>query len=150
MIRNAHIEDVEIIRDLINEYAEQSRMLFRSLSDLYASLHDFMVCAEDGRVVGCCAVQIYWKDLAEVKSLAVEEKFQGKGYGKAMVRSAIEHCRELQIPRLFTLTLEAEFFAKLGFEKVPMNSLPFKVWSDCVRCPKQDNCDEIAMVLTMK
>ena len=116
MIRNAHIEDVEKIRDLINEYAEQSRMLFRSMSDLYASLHDFMVCEQASQVVGCCAVQIYWKDLAEVKSLAVEEKFQGKGYGSAMVQAAVKHCCELQIPRLFTLTLEAEFFAKLGFD----------------------------------
>ena len=146
MIRNAHIDDVPLIHELTNEYAERGRMLFRSLSDIYESLHDFLVCEKDSQVVGCCAVQIYWKDLAEIKSLAVGEKFQGQGSGSALVRAAIEHCRGLKVPRLFTLTLEPDFFAKLGFEKVEMNSLPFKVWSDCVRCTKQAQCDEIAMV----
>ena len=28
-------------------------------------------------------------------------------------------------------------------------SLPLKVWSDCVRCPKNENCDEIAVVRTL-
>jgi amino-acid N-acetyltransferase len=48
---------------------------------------------------------------------------------------------------VFALTLEKDFFEKLGFQKVPMESLPLKVWSDCVRCSKQAQCDEIAMML---
>jgi amino-acid N-acetyltransferase len=34
----------------------------------------------------------------------------------------------------------------MGFEVVSKDTLPLKVWSDCVRCPKRDGCDEIAMV----
>ena len=28
-------------------------------------------------------------------------------------------------------------------------TLPLKVWSDCVRCPKRDGCDEIAVVMEL-
>ena len=45
-----------------------------------------------------------------------------------------------------SLTYEQGFFEKLGFEVVNKDQLPLKVWSDCVRCPKRDGCDEIAML----
>jgi len=146
LIRNAQVNDVPLIRELINEYAEQGRMLFRSLSDLYESLRDFIVFEQDGQVVGCCCLHIYWSDLAEIKSLAVSPGFQGRGIGKALVEAAAVQARKLKLPKLFTLTLESEFFRKLGFTHIPMDSLPHKVWSDCLRCPKQDHCDEIAML----
>jgi amino-acid N-acetyltransferase len=61
----------------------------------------------------------------------------------------IAEARELHLPKIFTLTLEAPFFIKAGFSQVPMDTLPHKVWSECVHCPKQDKCDEIAMVLNL-
>lgn len=147
LIRNACLDDVNAIRQLINTHAELDRMLFRSQADLYESLRDFKVAEIDGQVVGCCALQIIWADLAEVKSLAVQEGFQGRGIGAKLLDAVIEQARQLHLPRIFCLTLEREFFAKKGFENVAMESLPLKVWSDCVRCSKQDCCDEIAMML---
>jgi len=149
LIRNARLDDVEIIRELINEYAEQEIMLFRSLADLYDSLRDFKLYESEGQVVGCCALNIVWEDLAEVKSLAVAPGHQGKGIGRALLQAVVDEARELHLPKIFTLTLEAPFFAKAGFELVEMDSLPHKVWSECVHCPKQDKCDEIAMTLTL-
>ena len=149
MIRNARLDDVETIRRLINAHAELERMLFRSQADIYASLRDFKLYEESGQVVGCCALQIIWANLAEVKSLAVADVFQGRGIGKALTRAVIEEARQLHLPRIFCLTLEKAFFEKLGFKNVAMETLPLKVWSDCVRCPKQDCCDEIAMVLDL-
>ena len=150
MIRNARLDDVADLRELINSHAERGRMLFRSVADLYESLRDFKIYELEGRPVGCCGLQIVWADLAEVKSLAVRDDFQGRGIGSALVRAVIEEARQLHLPRIFTLTLEPEFFQKLRFIQVPMDSLPLKVWSDCVHCPKQDNCDEIAMILKLK
>lgn len=147
MIRNARLDDVEAIRQLINAHAELDRMLFRSQADLYESLRDFKVAEVDGQVVGCCALQIIWADLAEVKSLAVQEGCQGRGIGVALLDAVIEQAQKLHLPRIFCLTLEMNFFEKKGFRNVAMDSLPLKVWSDCVRCSKQDCCDEIAMML---
>ena len=141
--------DAGAIRDLINAYAELGRMLFRSQAEVYESLRDFKVAEAGGETVGCVALHIYWRDLAEIKSLAVREDLKGRGIGAALVRAAVAEAKRLGLSRLFALTLEGGFFERLGFEQVSMDSLPLKVWSDCIRCPKQDQCDEIAMVLEL-
>ena len=145
-VRNAKIADAKAIYALINYYAERDRMLFRSMADIYENLQSFTVAEVDGSVVGCCSLQIVWSDLAEVKSLAVDQRDIGKGVGKMLVGAAVEQARRLGILRVFALTLEADFFEKLGFEIIEKDTLPMKVWSDCARCPKQQNCDEIAVV----
>jgi len=145
--------DVPEIHRLITHHAERNRMLFRSHADLYEHLRDFMVWAEaDGqgeRVVGCAAVELVWRDLAEIKSLAVDESYQGRGIGRQLVLASVKEGRRLGLKRLFALTREQGFFEKLGFTVVPRETLPHKVWTDCVRCPLQEHCDEIAMVVDL-
>ncbi len=145
-IRSAKISDVQGINALVSSYAERDRMLFRSMADIYENLQTFTVAEADGDVVGCCALEIIWSDLAEIKSLAVDEANKEKGIGKMLVTAALEQAGQLGVPRVFALTLEPDFFEKLGFEVVKKETLPMKVWSDCARCPKQDNCDEIAVI----
>ena len=145
-IRSAKISDVKAIHALINSYAERDRMLFRSVADIYENLQCFNVAELDGSVVGCCALEIVWSDLAEIKSLAVDETNREKGIGRMLVAAAAEQAAALGVPRVFALTLEPEFFLKSGFEIVEKETLPMKVWSDCARCPKQQNCDEIAVI----
>lgn len=144
--RSAKISDVKAINALINSYAERDRMLFRSVADIYENLQCFIVAELEGQVVGCCALEIIWSDLAEIKSLAVDETNKQKGIGRMLVAAAAEQAAALGVPRVFALTLEPEFFLKSGFEIVEKEALPMKVWSDCARCPKQQNCDEIAVV----
>ena len=148
-IRSAKISDVEAISSLINSYAERDRMLFRSLADIYENLQSFNVVELDGNVIGCCALQIIWSDLGEIKSLAVNEANTDKGLGKMLVTAVVEQARQLCLPKIFALTLNPAFFEKLGFEIVEKEALPMKVWSDCAKCPKQQNCDEIAVIKTI-
>lgn len=124
-------------------------MLFKSYAQLFEALRDFAVYEVDGRVVGCVALSIIWADLTEVRSLAVDDAQRGKGVGSQLVKWCIEEARRLGIRKLMSLTYEQRFFEKLGFGVVAKETLPLKVWSDCVRCPKNENCDEIAMVLTL-
>lgn len=145
-VRSAKISDVEAVYALINFYAERDKMLFRSKADIYENLQSFMVAELDNKVVGCCALQIIWSDLAEIKSLAVDEANKDKGVGKMLVAAATEQARQLGLPRVFALTLNPAFFEKLGFSVVEKDTLPMKVWSDCAKCPKQQNCDEIAVI----
>lgn len=148
-IRNAKISDAEAIYSLVNYYAEQDKMLFRSMADIYENLQCFDVAELDGKVVGCCAFQIIWSDLAEIKSLAVEEANTGAGAGKALVAAAVERACQLGVSRVFALTLNPEFFEKAGFKIIEKDALPMKVWSDCAKCPKQQNCDEVAVIKTV-
>jgi len=148
-IQSAKISDVKAIHALISSYAERDRMLFCSIADIYEKLQTFSVAVIDGRVVGCCALEVIWANLAEIKSLAVDETKKEKGIGRNLVAAVIEQAVRLGVPKVFALTLEPEFFKKLGFEKVEKETLPMKVWSDCAKCPKQQNCDEIAVVKTI-
>ncbi len=145
-VRNARISDVKAIHALISSYAERDRMLFRSIADIYEKLQTFIVAELDGNVVGCCGLEIVWSDLAEIKSLAVDATKKTMGIGKMMVVAVSERAAVLGVPRLFALTLEPDFFKKIGFEIVEKETLPMKVWSDCARCPKQQHCDEIAVI----
>ncbi len=150
LIRKATMADVPEMHRLITYHAELNRMLFRSHADLYEHIRDFFVDSEplDGReqLAGCAAVELVWRDLAEIKSLAVDESLRGRGIGSKLVRAALDEARNLGLARLFALTRDQPFFEKNGFHEVPKDTLPHKVWTDCVRCPLQEHCDEIAMV----
>ena len=145
-VRSAKISDAKAIQALINSHAERDRMLFRSMADIYENLQTFTVAELEGDIVGCCALEIIWADLAEIKSLAIDEVYKGKGIGRALVAAAVEQAEKLGVPRVFALTLEPEFFVKSGFKVIEKDQLPMKVWSDCARCPKQQNCDETAVI----
>ena len=150
MIRPATIHDVPQMQQVIASHAELGKMLFKSLADLYEHLRDFAVFADDdGQPIGCVGLAIIWADLAEVRSLAVDESARGRGIGTQLVDWCLSEARRLGIRRVMSLTYEQRFFERLGFEVVERDSLPLKVWTDCVRCPKHDHCDEIAMVRTL-
>jgi amino-acid N-acetyltransferase len=150
LVRSARLTDVPRIHQIINSHAELGKMLFKSYAQLYEDSRDFAVAEidNDGKplVVGCVAVGIIWADLAEVRSLAVADGFQGRGIGKQLVQWCLADARRVGLRKLMSLTYEQAFFEKLDFVVVPKESLPLKVWSDCVRCPKNTACDEIAMV----
>jgi len=144
--RHARVPDAAAIHDLINHYAERGQMLHRSLEAIYEMLREFVVAEEDGRIVGCAAVDIFWSDLAEVKSLAVAEGRRSRGIGRMLVEAAEGDARKLGIKKLFALTYEKGFFLSRGFTLIDRDTLPEKVWRECIACPKFDACDEIAMI----
>lgn len=151
VVRAARLADVARIHEIINSHAELGKMLFKSYAQLYEDLRDFAVAEivdESGvtKIAGCVAVGLIWADLAEVRSLAVDESFIGRGVGRKLVEWCVDDARRVGIRKLMSLTYEQTFFERLGFIVVEKETLPLKVWSDCVRCPKNQHCDEIAMV----
>lgn len=149
MIRRARIGDAKDIHKLVNSFAARNAMLPRALSTIYENIRDFYVAEEDGRVVGCCALHVMWGDLGEVKSLAVEESTQGKGYGRLLVEACLQDARDLGLPKVFALTYVPGFFQKLGFVPVDKSTLPHKIWSECINCPKFPDCEEEAVTIKL-
>jgi amino-acid N-acetyltransferase len=149
IIRPARVGDVPRLYEIINYYAASGDMLPKTMDQLYNRVRSFRVADAGGEVIGCAALHITWADLAEVVSVAVHPDFQGRGVGRQLIEPLFDEARELGIPTLFTLTLQAAFFSKLGFREVPRLRLPHKIWQDCSACFKQDRCDEIAMVRQM-
>jgi len=150
-LRKARIEDVKTIHALLMECARGELLLPRSFTQLYAHLRDFYVLSpsEGKDVLGCCALSICWEGLAEIRSLVVHSSIQRMGFGKKLVEACLSEAVTLGVYRVFTLTYQREFFAKLGFLEVNKESLPQKVWGDCIHCPKFPECDEIAMLMEM-
>ena len=147
MIRKARMSDVKGIHGLIAEYARKGDMLPRSLADIYENLRDYFVfLGNDGELVGSAAIHIMWEDLAEVRSLAVREGKMRRGVGTQLVESCISEAIVLGIARVFALTYKPEFFEKLGFHVVDKSELPQKIWTDCLKCSKFPDCDEVALV----
>ncbi len=152
-IRRATVADVPAMGQIINDCAEFGLMLPRSLSSMYENVREFHV-AEDtgggGRVVGVGALSVVWANLAEVCALAVEPSQRGLGLGRQLTEACVEEARSLGVRTIMTLTYERAFFEKLGFSVVDRQQLPLKVWSECIRCPKNQACDEIAMTLVLE
>jgi len=151
MIRKARIVDVPNIQKTLGVFAQNGKLLARSLSELYTNLRDMFVAVDEetGEVVGSCSLHIIWENLAEIRSLAVLNSHQGRGIGRGLVQACIDEAVELGLKQLFTLTYEVEFFQCLGFQVVDKNIFPQKIWADCLHCPKFPNCDEVALVLDL-
>ena len=147
----ATVRDAEGIARLVNSWAAQGQMLPRTLGETYENLRDFFVVRDDdGTVVGCGALHIVWADMAELKSLAVEESAHSRGIGAAITRACFEEGRALGLAGLFALTYRPGFFERLGWRQADVMTLPRKVWNECYRCPKFPGCDEIAMVIDIQ
>jgi amino-acid N-acetyltransferase len=150
-IRPARMDDIKAIYGLLKHFAEKGLLLGRALSSLYDQLRDFQVyyeMGEDGveRVIGVCALHICWENLAEIRSLAIEEQHQGRGVGSRLVQSCLAEAGRFGIDQVFTLTYQPGFFRRLGFQDIDKNELPHKVWSDCIQCPKFPDCNEEALI----
>ncbi len=153
MIRNARMGDIKEIYNLLQYFADKDLLLGRSLSSLYDQLKDFSVYVEKDeddqdqeKLVGVCAFHICWDNLAEIRSLAVVEGYQGKGVGQQLVDKALTEADSYGITKVFTLTYQPEFFRKLGFKDIDKAELPHKVWSDCINCSKFPDCNEEALI----
>lgn len=144
--RNARMDDVQRLYELINFYAARGDMLPRTLDSLYNRVREFKVIEAEGQVVACAALKILWHNEAEIISMVVHPDFQVRGLGRSLVDALLDEARELCIPDVCTLTLQPGFFSRLGFREVPRQHLHHKAWQDCHTCFKQDRCDEVAMV----
>jgi len=148
-IRKANVGDAAAIQKIVNGFADRGEMLHRSLSELYENIRDYFVADKDGEVIGCCALHVSWEDLAEVKSLAVAEDYQGEGLGRKLVERCLEEAREIGVRKVFALTYKPKFFESLGFRLIDKDDLPRKIWTECINCPKYPDCGEEALLIVL-
>jgi amino-acid N-acetyltransferase len=149
-VEKAKISEVPGIHKLVNSFAGRGEMLARPLSEIYENIRDFVVVRKGKRIVGCAALHVMWSDLAELKSVAVDETLQRQGVGNKLIAALLNEAEELGITTVFCLTYKPKFFEKLGLKEVEKMSLPQKIWTECYRCPKFPNCDETAMTIKIE
>jgi len=146
MIRKANLADAVSIQKLVNSLAQKGLMLPRPLSEIYENIRDYFVMDQGRGIVAVAGLHVNWEDLAEIKSVAVEKRQQGKGLGRTLVQACLDEGAALGVKRFYALTYVPDFFKKMGFRRIDRAVLPHKVWTECVKCPKFPDCDEIAML----
>ena len=120
-IRRARTSDVPQIRDLVDAWTADRRLLGKATVTLYEDVQEFFVAVqpgENGRVVGCGALHVLWADLAEVRTLAVDPGVRGLGVGHQLLERLLGQADRLGVTRVFCLTFETAFFARHGFVPV--------------------------------
>jgi len=147
--RRARLADTDVIHGMIAGYAAQGLLLPRSQDDVHTNFDHFLVLTQAGRVVGCVALEPYGKELAEIRSLAVDTEFSGAGCGARLVRFAVAIARRRRVARVFAVTHAPSFFERLGFVAADRRSIAEKVERDCHICPKQPTCAQTAVVRTL-
>ena len=146
-VEKAKISDAQRMHKLVNSFADKGEMIARALSEIYENLRDFFVIRDSStQAIACIALHIIWGDLAEIRSLAVSEDKQDQGLGSVLIRACLNEAEELGIPTVFCMTYKPIFFERHGFRRVDKMELPRKVWSECYRCPKFPDCDEVALI----
>jgi amino-acid N-acetyltransferase len=148
--RKARIADIHAILSLINGYAAKGIMLARTEFEMSENIRDFTVAYSGDRLVGCGALHFYTPTTAEVRSLAVDPRVKKQGVGRTIVAGLEAEAREHGLHAIFAFTYVPDFFRGMGFEEVDRGSLPLKTWKDCLRCPKFQCCDEIAVLKALR
>jgi len=149
-LRKARMSDIALLLELINGYASRGVMLPRTEFELSESIRDFSVAYAAGHLVGCGALHFYSPTAGEIRSLAVAECPKTNGVGRRIVETLVTEACDYSLDVIFAFTYVPDFFRKLAFEEVERGALPLKVWKDCLRCPKFQCCDEIAMMRALR
>ena len=149
-VHKASMRDIRPILALINSYAANGIMLPRTELEMSEHIRDFSVAYDGEQLAGCGALHFYTPISAEVRSLAVQPDLKQHGVGRLLIEALEREARTQDLESIFAFTYAPGFFQKLGFNEVERGELPLKVWKDCLRCPKFQNCDEIAVLKRLR
>lgn len=149
-VRKAAMRDIQPILDLINGYAARGVMLPRTEFELSEAIRDFTVVTAGDQLLGCGALHFYSPTIGEIRSLAVAESAKTRGVGRKLVDGLVREAQQYELDAVFAFTYVTEFFAKVGFHVVERGVLPLKAWKDCLRCPKFQACDEVAVLSVLR
>ncbi len=149
-VRKAVMHDIAPILELINGYAAEGVMLPRTEFEMSEAIRDFTVVTLGDKLLGCGALHFYSPTTGEIRSLAVARHAKKYGVGRRLVQALIDEADQYELDAVFAFTYVVEFFNKVGFHEVERGALPLKAWKDCLRCPKFQACDEIAVLRVLR
>lgn len=138
--RKARLGDASAIHALIASYAAQGILLPRTEKNVREHISKFFVLEEKRQLVGCVSLENYGPDLAEIRSLAVNQEIRGRGLGGKLVEFVLAEARRKNIARVFAVTHAPTFFLRHGFSASSRRDIPEKIERDCCTCVKARRC----------
>jgi amino-acid N-acetyltransferase len=145
--RSATLPDAFAIEQLIQVHVADGTLLPRSLAEICENIRDFVVVEHEDEIVGCGALHLYGMHLAEVRSITITAKAKGKGAGRILIDALLDEAKRQSVTCVCLFTRIPEFFGRMGFQIVEKEALPDKLHKDCLKCPRLNACDEIAMYM---
>lgn len=144
-VRRAKMSDVDKIHQLVDDWSNKGEILPRTRDNIIHDIQNFVVAELDGQVVGCASLYIYQTDLAEIRSVVIDEAFHGQGQGQALVQYLLEFAHQMELGKIIVLTYIPEYFSQLGFSLIEKSSLPENIIEDSEPSPHKNPEDEVAM-----
>ncbi|TBU92631.1 amino-acid N-acetyltransferase [Stutzerimonas kirkiae] len=125
-LREATIEDVGGLIDLITPLEEQGILVRRSREVLEREVQQFSIVEREGRIIACAALYpIPDSHTGELACLAVNPEYRHGGRGDELLERIEERARALGLKTLFVLTTRtAHWFRERGFSPSGIERLP--------------------------
>jgi len=145
--RKATLNDINPMQTLVTPEVESGVILIRSDDEISTNIRSYVLAFNKDDLVGFSALHIHTSSLAEIRSLVVKEGMRGQKIGEKLVNKILEEAKELGLRRVLSLTYRQSFFERLGFVKIPKESLPeHKIWADCIKCKHFPICNEVSLI----
>ena len=107
--REAKRDDLESIKFIISLYP---KVLMQTH---LPSWNKFFIAENAKKIVGCCALDIYSKRIAEIRSLAVLPDYQGKNTGTRLIKLCLKKAKNKKIAEIIAITGKENLFNRFGF-----------------------------------
>ncbi len=149
VVRRATRDDAAGIHSLITRYQQAGHLLPRAEDEIARHGDRFFVVIDDDEVAGCAELAPLGGNVAEVRSLVVDDHLRGLGFGRILVESLTHAARAKRYESICAFTHEPGYFAGLGFSLVPHAWVPEKIAVDCAGCTLFRTCGQSAMRLRL-
>ena len=125
-LREAGIEDVGGLIELIRPLEEQGILVRRSREVLEREIEQFSIVEREGLIIACAALYpIADSEAGELACLAVNPEYRHGGRGDELLERIEERARGLGLKTLFVLTTRtAHWFRERGFQPSSVERLP--------------------------
>lgn len=114
-IRESSASDAGQVREFLNPFFSERRLLERTDEELLKLIQHGFVIERNGEITGFAAIEVYSRKMAEIQCLAVSPNCQGKGFGKRLIQCCVVRARELNIHELMAITSSEKPFTDCGF-----------------------------------
>jgi amino-acid N-acetyltransferase len=125
-LREATIEDVGGLMELITPLEDQGILVRRSREVLEREIEQFSIVEREGLIIACAALyQIADSDFGELACLAVNPAYRHGGRGDELLERIEDRARAQGLKTLFVLTTRtAHWFRERGFVPSSVDRLP--------------------------
>ncbi len=126
VVREATIEDVGGLLELISPLEEQGILVRRSREVLEREIEQFSVVEREGMIIACAALYpIADSEAGELACLAVNPEYRHGGRGDELLERIESRARQMGLSTLFVLTTRtAHWFRERGFAPSGVERLP--------------------------